>query len=119
MRTWENYFPGAIPPHQTIPHPSLEIRAMGAEALCMESVWLRRRKRTEQSALRLPLGTHLSLQDPQPTRSTARKANSVPTHGPPSQRPLRNTPVVVISSKALSWDVCLTVDAGLCPSCLP
>lgn len=44
---------------------------------------------------------------PSTNRATAQTANSVPTHGPPSQRPLRNTPVAVISSKALSCDMCL------------
>lgn len=37
MRTQEKHSSGAIPPYQTIPHPSLEIRTMDEEA----RVWSR------------------------------------------------------------------------------
>lgn len=66
-----------------------------------------------------PWDTHLMPQDPPPTSSTAQSTHSALTHGPPSLQSLRNPPVVATSSISLSCSTCLTVEGGLCSSCLP
>lgn len=91
----------------------------GVEAPCMESIWLRGERGHSSQQCVFPLGHTPNASRPFTNQLHSPEHTLGSHHGPPSLQSPRNPPVVATSSRFLSCNTCLTVEGGLCSSCLP
>lgn len=85
----------------------------------MESIWLRGEREHSSQQCVFPLGHTPNASRPFTNQLHSPEHTLGSHHGPPSLQSPRNPPVVATSSRFLSCNTCLTVEGGLCSSCLP